>query len=312
MCRPVLRPACFAFSPKCRYRRQMRYPAVSGWTIPKPPNGLAAGEPVGRETASGWIAIMGNDDLARRRDRVTHVLLGVCRHTVSGAGLNEAALASQMLRFDFGIVQDLCHDRSDRRVSLRQDRQCKVMTLGVAEFIRRFLLHTLPDGLHRIPHYGFLANGERSANIALSRRLLDNCKASTGSARSAEPGKDEPALSCCAKCPECGGAPQPSQSHPAIPSRSTATPHDSRLNLRRDQCCSCGDAAYAAAVPTFHPHRQIARSSHKPQPTPTVLCSVRTSPISHQTVIAALHCNDTRDTIPIVPTFPQLPSIRLL
>ena len=76
------------------------------------------------------------------------------------------------------------------------------MTLGVAEFIRRFLLHTLPDGFHRIRHYGFLANGGRSANIELCRDLLDSCTASTGSAPPAEPAKDEPALNCCS---ECGG-----------------------------------------------------------------------------------------------------------
>src|SRR6516162_2101456 len=87
----------------------------------------------------------------------------------------------------------------------RQNGQCKVMALGVAEFIRRFLLHTLPDGFHRIRHYGFLANGERSANIALCRHLLDNSKTSTGSAPPAEPVKDEAALNCCATCPECGG-----------------------------------------------------------------------------------------------------------
>ena len=41
------------------------------------------------------------------------------------------------------------------------------------EFIRRFLLHTLPDGFHRIRHYGFLANGHRAAKLALCHRLLD-------------------------------------------------------------------------------------------------------------------------------------------
>ena len=86
----------------------------------------------------------------------------------------------------------------------RQNGQRKVMTIGIAEFIRRFLLHTLPDGFHRIRHYGFLANGERSANIALCRRLLDNCKPSP-SVPPAEPTKNEAALSCCAACPECGG-----------------------------------------------------------------------------------------------------------
>jgi hypothetical protein len=49
----------------------------------------------------------------------------------------------------------------------------KVMTLEPFEFIRRFLLHTLPDGFHRIRHYGFLANGHRAAKLALCRRLLD-------------------------------------------------------------------------------------------------------------------------------------------
>jgi hypothetical protein len=35
----------------------------------------------------------------------------------------------------------------------------KVMTLATAEFIRRFLIHVLPDGFHRIRHYGLLASG---------------------------------------------------------------------------------------------------------------------------------------------------------
>lgn len=51
------------------------------------------------------------------------------------------------------------------------DKQ-KVMTLEAEEFIRRFLLHVLPDGFHRIRHYGFLANGHRSDRLALCRRLL--------------------------------------------------------------------------------------------------------------------------------------------
>ena len=46
------------------------------------------------------------------------------------------------------------------------------MTLDAHEFIRRFLLHTLPDGFHRIRHYGFLANGHRAAKLELCRWLL--------------------------------------------------------------------------------------------------------------------------------------------
>ena len=50
---------------------------------------------------------------------------------------------------------------------LPQDGKTKVMTLDADEFIRRFLLHALPDGFHRIRHYGFLANGARGDNLAL-------------------------------------------------------------------------------------------------------------------------------------------------
>jgi hypothetical protein len=46
------------------------------------------------------------------------------------------------------------------------------MTLPTHEFIRRFLMHVLPKGSHRIRHYGLFANGNRSANIARARELL--------------------------------------------------------------------------------------------------------------------------------------------
>jgi putative transposase/transposase-like zinc-binding protein len=53
----------------------------------------------------------------------------------------------------------------------RHHGKSKVMTLDADEFIRRFLLHTLPDGFHRIRHYGFLANGHRAEKLALCRKL---------------------------------------------------------------------------------------------------------------------------------------------
>ena len=46
------------------------------------------------------------------------------------------------------------------------------MTLATAEFIRRFLIHVLPRGFHRIRHYGLFANGSRADNIARARDLL--------------------------------------------------------------------------------------------------------------------------------------------
>jgi hypothetical protein len=48
----------------------------------------------------------------------------------------------------------------------------KAMTLGADEFIRRFLLHVLPSGFHRIRHYGLLANAGRRVQLAQARQLL--------------------------------------------------------------------------------------------------------------------------------------------
>ena len=54
----------------------------------------------------------------------------------------------------------------------RDHGKTKVMTLAADEFTRRFLQHTVPDGFHRIRHLGFLANGHRTAKLALCRALL--------------------------------------------------------------------------------------------------------------------------------------------
>jgi hypothetical protein len=56
----------------------------------------------------------------------------------------------------------------------RHGRRPRSMTLDAAEFIRRFLLHTLPDSFHRIRHFGFLANGRRAACLSACRALLAN------------------------------------------------------------------------------------------------------------------------------------------
>jgi hypothetical protein len=49
----------------------------------------------------------------------------------------------------------------------------KTMTLSSEEFMRRFLLHVLPSGFHRIRHYGLLANANRKTHIATARQLLN-------------------------------------------------------------------------------------------------------------------------------------------
>ena len=46
------------------------------------------------------------------------------------------------------------------------------MTLTADEFIRRFLIHVLPGGFHRIRHYGFIANANRKKDLACARKLL--------------------------------------------------------------------------------------------------------------------------------------------
>ncbi len=74
-----------------------------------------------------------------------------------------------------------------------------LMTLHGDEFIRRFLLHVLPDGFHRIRHYGLFANGARADNVALARRLLD---AAPPAPPPAEPNDITPSP---APCPCCGG-----------------------------------------------------------------------------------------------------------
>ncbi len=79
----------------------------------------------------------------------------------------------------------------------RRHGKTKVMTLDADEFIRRFLLHTLPDGFHRIRHFGFLANRHRVANLALCRRLLDLPQAPAEHAQNAVPPRPPERCACC-------------------------------------------------------------------------------------------------------------------
>jgi hypothetical protein len=80
----------------------------------------------------------------------------------------------------------------------------KAMTLSAEEFIRRFLLHVLPNGFHRIRHYGLLANGARREHLAQARELLHVVPAAT-----APPAKAAAFLTSEAPtfvCPHCGAA----------------------------------------------------------------------------------------------------------
>jgi len=77
------------------------------------------------------------------------------------------------------------------------DRQ-QVMSLAADEFIRRFLIHVLPRGLHRIRHYGLLAGSTRKASLALVRELLEVVVPSNDDTPDEPEGFRPP-------CPCCGG-----------------------------------------------------------------------------------------------------------
>lgn len=117
------------------------------------------------------------------------------------------------------LVSVTDHDVAFRWKDYRHHGKSKLMTLDAHEFIRRFLLHTLPDGFHRIRHYGFLANGHRTDKLALCRRLLDP----PAPEPTDKPAEDPAPVPTHDRCPCCGGAmitlrtlPMPKPQRPAF------------------------------------------------------------------------------------------------
>jgi Putative transposase len=88
-----------------------------------------------------------------------------------------------------GCYKDYRRDGNERQ---------RTMTLHADEFIRRFLLHVLPKGFHRIRHYGLLASAGRKANVARARELLATAMPS----KTEEPVPPPPPRT---PCPCCGG-----------------------------------------------------------------------------------------------------------
>jgi hypothetical protein len=86
----------------------------------------------------------------------------------------------------------------------REEGKRKSMTLSAGEFIRRFLLHVLPDGFHRIRHYGLFANGHRAEKLSLCRTLLDAAPASPDRSGS-DHDEANTSASDTPPCPCCGG-----------------------------------------------------------------------------------------------------------
>jgi len=118
----------------------------------------------------------------------------IVRSKVGSADTHRVAIAnSRLIARDRTSVTFRWKDyRTDGR-----DRQ-KVMTLATGEFIRRFLIHVLPHGFHRIRHYGLFASGTRAGNIARARELLTAANPEGQPTLAAvDPGKPT--------CPCCGG-----------------------------------------------------------------------------------------------------------
>jgi hypothetical protein len=103
---------------------------------------------------------------------------------------------SRLVTYDAGNVT---FKYKDYRASGRARH--KTMTLTADEFIRRFLIHVLPSGFHRIRHYGLLANGGRAANLARARELLS---VPTAPDQSVEDDDGDTAV-FPQPCPCCGG-----------------------------------------------------------------------------------------------------------
>ena len=145
---------------------------------------------------SGWST-------ARSRSRgLEQVLRYLSRYTHRVAISNRRLVAADdngvAFRWkDYRIVPEarLRHDGPDR---------WKTMTLPPHEFIRRFLMHVLPKGFHRIRHYGLFANGNRAANIARARELLGAAPRVVEPEQEKTAAPDEPRVLPC-PCPRCGG-----------------------------------------------------------------------------------------------------------
>ncbi len=79
------------------------------------------------------------------------------------------------------------------------------MKLTPDEFIRRFLLHTLPDGFHRIRHFGFMANRHRAAKLTRCRELLHRERTAPNDGQPPPVDSEAQTRAEVPACPDCGG-----------------------------------------------------------------------------------------------------------
>ncbi len=122
------------------------------------------------------------------------VLAYLARYTHRVAISNRRLIAADRTRVTFKY--------KDYRIEGPDRYSC--MTLATGEFIRRFLMHVLPGGFHRIRHYGLLANGSRAENLAKARTLLNLAKPDAIPGNPATADEVEPPM-LARPCPCCGG-----------------------------------------------------------------------------------------------------------
>lgn len=125
------------------------------------------------------------------------VLAYLARYTHRVAIANSRLIALD----DEGVTFNWKDYRADGRARL------ETMTLATPEFIRRFLLHVLPPGFHRIRHYGLFANGQRRDTIARARQLLAAATAEAAATERTDNDNAAPetALTPAQRCRCCGG-----------------------------------------------------------------------------------------------------------
>ena len=141
----------------------------------------------------------------------------------------------------------------------------KTMTLTPHEFIRRFFLHVLPKGFHRIRHYGLFASGNRAANIARARELLAAAPRVVGlDETTRRPGRTARA---------------------AVPLPPLRRPHDRhrglRTRLRADispNACSDADQDRHVMTAARIARRKAARLTHRPSARNVPACVVAPHP----------------------------------
>ncbi|MGA8757068.1 MAG: IS91 family transposase [Stellaceae bacterium] len=133
--------------------------------------------------------------------------LGRYTHRVAIANSRLVALTGDQVSFRWRDYRH--HDKN------------KVMTLAAEEFIRRFLLHALPDGFHRIRHYGFLANRRRADKLTLCCKLLNE------PARVPTRDRSEYRDLAVDRCPCCGGRMEPVGIMPRTPTANPLAAYDS-------------------------------------------------------------------------------------